>query len=181
MQTLIPMDDFGVFVDKQDTVRVDSRFVAQFFEKRHDLVLRDIRNLDCSENFRLLNFEESTYINEQGHKQPCYVMTRDGFVFLAMGYRGKRAAQFKELYIHRFNEMEAFIKTLVSARQEFPLLTENIRLLKDDPKPYHFQQRVRYAQPHRSRYDCKAVPNPARHRKEDQHPPVPDAGADRPA
>ena len=59
MQTLIPMDDFGVFVDKQDTVRVDSRFVAQFFEKRHDLVLRDIRNLDCSENFRLLNFEES--------------------------------------------------------------------------------------------------------------------------
>lgn len=138
MQTLIPMDDFGVFVDKQDTVRVDSRFVAQFFEKRHDLVLRDIRNLDCSENFRLLNFEESTYINEQGHKQPCYVMTRDGFVFLAMGYRGKRAAQFKELYIRRFNEMEAFIKTLVSARQEFPLLTENIRLLKDDPKPYHF-------------------------------------------
>ena len=79
-----------------------------------------------------------TYINEQGHKQPCYVMTRDGFVFLAMGYRGKRAAQFKELYIHRFNEMEAFIKTLVSARQEFSLLTENIRLLKDDPKPYHF-------------------------------------------
>ena len=138
MQTLIPMDDFGVFVDKQDMVRVDSRFVAQFFEKRHDLVLRDIRNLDCSENFRLLNFEESTYINEQGHKQPCYVMTRDGFVFLAMGYRGQRAAQFKELYIRRFNEMEAFIKTLVSARQEFPLLTENIRLLKDDPKPYHF-------------------------------------------
>ena len=138
MQTLIPMDDFGVFVDKQDMVRVDSRFVAQFFEKRHDLVLRDIRNLDCSENFRLLNFEESTYINEQGHKQPCYVMTRDGFVFLAMRYRGQRAAQFKELYIRRFNEMEAFIKTLVSARQEFPLLTENIRLLKDDPKPYHF-------------------------------------------
>ena len=55
-----------------------------------------------------------------------------------MGYRGQRAAQFKELYIRRFNEMEAFIKTLVSARQEFPLLTENIRLLKDDPKPYHF-------------------------------------------
>ena len=94
MQTLIPMDDFGVFVDKQDTVRVDSRFVAQFFEKRHDLVLRDIRNLDCSENFRLLNFEESTYINEQGHKQPCYVMTRDGFVFLwAIAAKGLRSSR----------------------------------------------------------------------------------------
>ena len=138
MQTLIPMDDYGVFVDKRDTARVDSRILAHFFEKRHDHVIRDIRELDCSEEFRLSNFGESTYINEQGHKQPCYVMTRDGFVFLAMGYRGKKAAQFKELYIRRFNEMEAFIKTLVSARQEFPLLTENIRLLKDDPKPYHF-------------------------------------------
>ena len=137
MQTLIPMDDLGVFVDKQDTVRVDSRFVAQFFEKEHRAVLRDIRELDCSDEFRLHNFVQSDYINEQGHKQPCYV-TRDGFVFLAMGYRGKKAAQFKELYIRRFNEMETFIKTLISARQEFPLLTENIRLLKDNPKPYHF-------------------------------------------
>ena len=138
MKTLIPMDDYGVFVDKHDTARVDSRYVAQFFEKEHRNVIRDIRELDCSENFRLLNFEQSSYINEQGKKQPCYIMTRDGFVFLAMGYRGKKAAQFKELYIHRFNEMEAFIKTLVSARQEFPLLTENIRLLKENPKPYHF-------------------------------------------
>ena len=132
------MDDYGVFDDKHDTARVDSRYVAQFFEKEHKNVIRDIRELDCSDNFRLLNFEQSTYVNEQGHKQPCYIMTRDGFVFLAMGYRGKKAAQFKELYIRRFNEMESFIRTLVSARQEFPLLTENIRLLNDDPKPYHF-------------------------------------------
>lgn len=65
-------------------------------------------------------------------------MTRDGFVFLAMGYRGKKAAEFKELYIRRFNEMESFIRTLVSARQEFPLLTANIKLLHDHPRPYHF-------------------------------------------
>lgn len=138
MKSLIPMDDYGVFVDKHDTARVDSRYVAQFFEKEHRAVLRDIRELDCSEEFRLHNFVQSAYINEQEHKQPCYIMTRDGFVFLAMGYRGKKAAQFKELYIRRFNEMESFIRTLVSARQEFPLLTENIRLINDNPKPYHF-------------------------------------------
>ena len=138
MKSLIPMDDYGVFVDKHYTARVDSRYVAQFFEKEHRAVLRDIRELDCSEEFRLHNFVQSAYINEQGHKQPCYIMTRDGFVFLAMGYRGKKAAQFKELYIRRFNEMESFIRTLVSARQEFPLLTENIRLINDNPKPYHF-------------------------------------------
>ena len=54
------------------------------------------------------------------------------------GVYGEKAAQFKELYIRRFNEMEQFIKTLVTARKEFPLLTENIKLLHDDPKPYHF-------------------------------------------
>lgn len=28
MKSLIPMDDYGVFVDKHDTARVDSRYVA---------------------------------------------------------------------------------------------------------------------------------------------------------
>ena len=138
MKELIPKDKFGVFADMQDTARVDSRFVAEFFEKQHAHVLRDIEKLDCSEEFRLSNFGLSSYVNEQNKKQPCYYMTRDGFVFLCMGYRGKKAARFKELYIKRFNEMEQFIKTLVTARREFPLLTENIKLLHDNPKPYHF-------------------------------------------
>ena len=59
-------------------------------------------------------------------------------VMLVMGYTGAKAMRFKELYIRRFNEMESFIKTLVSARQEFPLLTSNIKLLHENPKPYHF-------------------------------------------
>lgn len=138
MKELIPKDEYGIFADTHDTARVDSLFVAQAFEKRHDNVLKDIRELDCSDTFRLLNFEESSYRNAQGKIQPAYCMTRDGFVFLAMGYRGKKAAEFKELYIRRFNEMESFIRTLVSARQEFPLLTANIKLLHDHPKPYHF-------------------------------------------
>ena len=138
MKEMIPKDDYGIFVDSKDTARVDSMFVAKFFEKRHDDVLKSIRNLDCSDEFRLRNFAETSYKDGQGKKQPCYAMTRDGFTFLAMGYRGEKAAKFKELYIKRFNEMEKFIKTLVSARKEFPLLTENIKLLCDDPKPYHF-------------------------------------------
>ena len=138
MKELIPKDSYGIFVDSKDTARVDSRFVAQFFDKRHDDVLKSIRNLDCSDEFRLRNFAESSYKNEQGKRQPCYAMTKDGFTFLVMGYRGKKAARFKEMYIRRFNEMQQYIKTLVSARKEFPLLTENIKLLHEDPKPYHF-------------------------------------------
>ena len=138
MKEMIPKDDYGIFVDSKDTARVDSLFVAKFFEKKHSHVLRDIENLDCSDDFRQSNFGLTSYKDSQGKKQPRYAMTRDGFTFLAMGYRGEKAAKFKELYIKRFNEMEKFIKTLVSARKEFPLLTENIKLLYDDPKPYHF-------------------------------------------
>lgn len=138
MKQIIPMDEYGIFIDNHDTIRVDSLIVAEMFEKRHDDVLRSIRNLDCSEEFRLRNFAESSYRNGQGKKQPCYYMTRDGFVFLAMGYRGKKASQFKEAYIKRFNQMESFIQTLIEVRQEFPLLTENIKLIHENPKPYHF-------------------------------------------
>lgn len=138
MKEIIPMDDYGIFVDAKDTARVSSLYVAEFFKKEHNKVMRDIRELDCSEEFRLSNYGQSSYTNAQGKKQPYYCMTRDGFAFLAMGYRGKKAAAFKELYIKRFNRMEEFIKTLVTARKEFPLLTENIKLIHESPKPYHF-------------------------------------------
>ena len=63
MRELIPRDEYGMFVDKYDTARVDSLFVAEFFEKDHNKVLRDIRELDCSDEFRLSNFGQSYYIN----------------------------------------------------------------------------------------------------------------------
>jgi Rha family phage regulatory protein len=143
MRELIPKDQYGVFADTNDTARVDSLFVAEFFEKRHDHVIRDIRKITdpksgLSEDFIHTNFKSDSYRDSTGRKLPCYFMTRDGFTMLVMGYSGQKAMKFKELYIRRFNEMECFIKTLVSARQEFPLLTANIKLLHENPKPYHF-------------------------------------------
>lgn len=138
MKQLIPMDELGIFCDAKDTARANSLMVAKMFVKRHDNVLQDIENLDCSEEFNLLNFQEIKYTDDRNRKQKAYAMTRDGFIFLVMGYRGKKAAQFKEAYIKRFNQMESFIRTLVEARTQFPLLTENIKLLHDSPRPYHF-------------------------------------------
>jgi Rha family phage regulatory protein len=138
MKQLIPMDDFGVFADTKDTVRANSLMVAKWFDKDHDKVCRDIENLDCSEEFNTANFGDITYKDSRGRTQKAYAMTRDGFVFLCMGYRGKKAAKFKEAYIRRFNEMESFIRTLVDARTQFPLLTENIKMLHENPRPYHF-------------------------------------------
>lgn len=143
MKELIPKDEYGIFVDAHDTARVDSLFVAEFFDKQHKHVLRDIAKITeptsgLSEEFIKNNFTADSYKDKTGRKLPCYQMTRDGFTMLVMGYTGAKAMRFKELYIRRFNEMEKFIKTLVSARQEFPLITENIKLLHENPKPYHF-------------------------------------------
>jgi len=119
-----------------------SRQVAEEFEKRHDNVLQDLRNLDCSNRFRLLNFQESTYKNEQGKKQPEFLMTKDGFVFMVMGYRGKKASQFKEVYISRFNDMETFIKNLLEAKSDFPEFTQAIMDQHEEPKHYHFSNEL---------------------------------------
>lgn len=70
-----------------------SLFVAEDFEKAHKNVLRSIDDLDCSDKFRQLNFEPSSYINQQNKEQPMYKMTRDGFTFLAMGFTGETASE----------------------------------------------------------------------------------------
>jgi len=87
-----------------------SKIVADAFEKDHHNVLRAVRGLDCSEKFRALNFEatqiEVTLPTGGKRMSPAYNITRDGFTFLAMGFTGSRAAQFKERFIAEFNRME---------------------------------------------------------------------------
>ena len=80
--------------------------ISDYFTKRHDDVLKKIRALECSPEFTARNFSESEYTDTTGRTLPCYQITRDGFAFLAMGFTGKRAAQFKESYITAFNQME---------------------------------------------------------------------------
>lgn len=87
-----------------------SQAVADYFTKRHDDVLKKIRALECSPEFSARNFAGAEYTDDQGKKRPCYQITRDGFAFLAMGFTGKRAAQFKESYINAFNRMESRIR-----------------------------------------------------------------------
>lgn len=128
--------------ERNDKAFCSSRQVAESFEKRHDHVLRDIQKLDCSENFRLLNFGETFYKDEWNRKQPEYLMTKDGFIFLVMGYRGKKAAALKEAYIKRFNDMEAFIKNLITLRGDHPEFTEAVMEAHEEPKNYHYSNEV---------------------------------------
>lgn len=92
--------------------------VAKTFGKSHDHVLRDVRALGCSDEFRLSNFGESSYINVQNKKQPMFRMTRDGFTLLVMGYTGELAMKFKEAYIKQFNAMEEALRGKLIERQK---------------------------------------------------------------
>lgn len=83
--------------------------VAEYFERQHNNVMRDIRSIlvECSEAFSLLNFEQREYIDSRGHKRNCFYLTKSGFAMTALGFTGKKAIQFREAYINRFDEMEA--------------------------------------------------------------------------
>ncbi len=136
------MKEVQLVTEKKGIPVTTSRIVAKVFEKEHRNVLRDIENLDCSKNFTVLNFERSTYKDKSGKKNPEYILTKDGFTFLVMGYRGKKAAKFKEAYIQKFNEMEEFIKSLEAAKLEFPAFTAAIMEAHEEPKNYHFSNEI---------------------------------------
>lgn len=93
-------------ISKTEMTVVSSLDVARTFEKEHRRVLQDIRELECSDEFREHNFVQSSYVNVQNKKQPMYLITRDGFTMLAMGYTGEKAMRFKEAYIKQFNAMD---------------------------------------------------------------------------
>lgn len=102
----------------EERTAVTSLDVAETFGKDHRHVLRDIRELGCSDEFRLSNFGQSSYVNEQNKAQPMVVMTRDGFTILVMGYTGGLAMKFKEAYIKQFNAMEAALQGKLIERQK---------------------------------------------------------------
>ncbi|MBU2647856.1 Rha family transcriptional regulator [bacterium] len=91
-------------------VKTTSLDVAEKFGKRHTHVLRTINNLECSKKFTETNFGLSEYEDSTGRKLPIYEITKDGFIFLVMGFTGKLAARIKEKYIAAFNRMEDELK-----------------------------------------------------------------------
>ena len=87
-------------------VVVSTLDIAKHFKKEHWIVLRALRNLECSKEFADNNFVVSSYQDANNKTQPCYLITRDGFSFLVMGFTGKQAAEWKEKYIKAYNLME---------------------------------------------------------------------------
>lgn len=112
MNELLPM------ITERDGIPVTtSRAVAEQFGKQHKNVIRGIETLVsqlkielATANFAELNFIQIDQPDAQGKPRPAYLLTRDGFTLLAMGFTGAKAVQFKVAYINAFNRMERLIR-----------------------------------------------------------------------
>lgn len=118
--------------NKNGVAVVSSRVVAKDFKKRPSEVNRKIKGLieevGCVQNCTDL-FIESQYLDSQGKEQLEYLLTRDGFSLLVMGFTGKEALQWKLQYIEAFNKMEEQIKNQINNTSNVPQLTQEKQLI----------------------------------------------------
>lgn len=133
--------------EKDSQILCDSLQVAETFNKRHTHILDTISKLTepkngLSEQFIKENFVLSSYKDITGRSNKMYLLTKDGFTVIAMGFTGKKAMRFKEEYIKRFNQMHEFIQSLQTAKLEFPEFTNAIMETHEEPKHYHFSNEI---------------------------------------
>lgn len=135
-----------VFKGENSQALTNSLLVAEKFGKTHDNVLKAIRNIvdgGVVKNNETPMFVESTYFNQQnGQDYPLFVMNRDGFTLLAMGFTGKKALQFKLDYIAAFNAMENELRKPKSLSQLEILQGSVNALVEHDKRLRAVEQRL---------------------------------------
>lgn len=163
MKELIKRDSFGVFVAKKNNVSyVDSRVVAQMFDKEHFHVIRDINNLiddlyKCIEKLDLenpdnidnpkLGAQKNEYLNiinefvfdkyKKGIKEYKYCnIGRSAFNLLVMGFTGVKALEVKVQYEQQFRKMQELLEELQKSKYEHKSLSKAIQKFLCDGSPY---------------------------------------------
>lgn len=134
------------FYDCNGQKMVSSRDVAKNFEKEHKDVLRAVENIKAQNCALTSMFFESTYTAGTGKAYPMYLMNRDGFSLLAMGFTGSKAMEWKLKYIQAFNAMERKLTTpesddmilsravLIANKKVEQLQSTNIQLVQENAK-----------------------------------------------
>ena len=105
MENLITKTEDGKLV-------VSSRRVADDFKKRHSDVIEKIQQLIKAEKSAMSMLIESSYKAGTGKNYKEYLLTRDGFSLLVMGFNGREALEWKLKYIEAFNAMERKLKEI---------------------------------------------------------------------
>lgn len=126
-----------VFKGQNNQVLTSSLLVAETFEKNHRDVLDSVRELikGCAEKSASPMFMETTYIHEQNKQEyPMFVMNRDGFTLLAMGFTGSKALEFKLKYIQAFNQMEKELREKQKPLSHLEILVQSAQALLEQER-----------------------------------------------
>ena len=113
---------------------VTSRKVAVDCDKRHSDVIEKIEELIKTENSVMTMFIESSYKAGTGKSYKEYLITRDGFSLLVMGFTGSRALQWKLKYIEAFNKMEQALKKPQKQLTPIEMMELQFKILKEQGK-----------------------------------------------
>lgn len=122
----------------EEKLLTTSRKIAESFEKEHKEVIRAIEGqVDAEGKTKHLGlvtqisqrgdiplsdyFIKTSYIGENNREYTEYLITRDGFSLLAMGFNGEKALQWKLKYIDAFNKMEYELKRIHTERQQWQI------------------------------------------------------------
>lgn len=123
------MSDITLF-NQNGRILASSRDVAEKFSKQNKHVNEAIRKL-MAENSTVKNmFLETTYTSDRGRQEIEYLMDRDGFSLLVMGFTGSKALEWKLKYIDAFNKMEETLKSGDYLSEEEKL---KLQLFSKDP------------------------------------------------
>lgn len=127
--TIASTDIMELVQVNNEQVVTNSLKVADVFEKEHRHVLDSIRQILAAENSAARFFYETTYEN-RGKQYPMYLMNRDGFSLLVMGFTGAKAMQWKIKYIEAFNAMEEQLKAQQEPKSQIDILVESAKALQ---------------------------------------------------
>lgn len=169
------MDTNLVFRNESGVAVTTSYLIAKTFSKEHKHVVRDIDNLvaklydidnQCSPNLDGCKTLFSEYTQEvivangAVKKVKGYIMNRDGFTLLVMGYTGQKALEFKLRYIDAFNAME---KQLMANHQAITQLSSQINELKEQityaDKLIEAEKEINRLNNRIKSFDCECTPH----------------------
>ena len=110
---------------------VTSRQIAEDFDKRHADVIEKIEELIKTENSVMTMFIETSYKAGTGKSYKEYLITRDGFSLLVMGFTGLKALQWKLKYIEAFNKMEQTLREPQKQLTQIEMMELQFKILKE--------------------------------------------------
>lgn len=101
----------GLIIKKETMTSLE---IAEVTGKRHDSILRDIRNI-LSQGVGAHNFVETSYTDKSNRQQKCYTLTKKGCLILASGYD----VILREKIINRWEELETKDRNQYQVPQSF--------------------------------------------------------------